>query len=753
MSDFIAHVIAELDTAKAQQQMNAFTNAKHKIDVDVNLVSKNGNINGYLNQIKSQFGQAGNVAGNNFARNANASLNSIDLSRTKTEIKNLQNSLQNFGFNKSSLSNITKELDNLKVTVTGISHELNGDRLNVTVTGVDDLGRAVTAMQSFSAQTGDLINTSSRVRESFRQMFTGADVSKLNSDIASLNAGFVKLKGDTNSYSAELSKLNSDIASLNAGFVKLKGDTNSYSAELSKLKSELAGIGNISGLDKQQAEFDRITQEVGKLKLAYKEAKAENDSFAASQQLLSQRTVLGNQIETWMNKNTIAARKYKNELKDIQTALANATTGSALKDVNRQFTELKTTAAASGSLGKGVFATLKDNMTSLSPLFGMGDMINTAIRGLKDMYSNVVNIDSAMTELKKVTDETDSAYSSFLTNASKRSVELGTTITDYVNSTANFVRLGYSMADATQLSEVANIYSVVGDEISGIDEASSSVISTMQAFGIQANDAISIVDKFNEVGNRFAISSGGIGDALTRSASSMAAANNTLDETIALITAANTVVQDAPRVGNAFKTISMRIRGATTELEEAGLETDGMAESTAKLQAEIKALSGVDIMLDKNTFKSTYQIMDELSQKWKDLTDIQQASITELLAGKHQGNVMASLMENFDIARQALDVSMNSEGSAMQEHEKYMDSIEARVNQLKAAWEGLSNSFLDSGFVKGAVSGLTEIAEAITTVIDHIGTLGTIGAGVGIVALIKNFGKEFALYGCESIDA
>lgn len=252
--------------------------------------------------------------------------------------------MQNFGFNKSSISNITKELDNLKVTVTGISHELNGDRLNVTVTGVDDLGRAVTAMQSFSAQTGDLINTSSRVRESFRQMFTGADVSKLNSDIASLNAGFVKLKGDTNS----------------------------YSAELSKLKSELAGIGNISGLDKQQAEFDRITQEVGKLKLAYKEAKAENDSLAASQQLLSQRTVLGNQIETWMNKNTIAARKYKNELKDIQTALANATTGSALKDVNRQFTELKTTAAASGSLGKGVFATLKDNMTSLSPLFGMG---------------------------------------------------------------------------------------------------------------------------------------------------------------------------------------------------------------------------------------------------------------------------------------------------------------------------------------------------------------------------------------------
>lgn len=725
MSDFIAHVIAELDTAKAQQQMNAFTNAKHKIDVDVNLVSKNGNINGYLNQIKSQFGHAGNAAGNNFANSVNNSLGKINVKNATSQVANLQRTLKSMNFKSSSIDTITKDLQNLELEVTKVTTRMNGQNLNVKVDGIDQMGRAVSVIKEFDSATGTMLRTSETVSSSIKQMFTSVDVSKLSADLYSLEAGFTKLHGSTNQ----------------------------YSSDLSKLRTDLSGLSNISGLDKQQAEFERITQEVDRLKAAYKEAKAENDSLVSSQQLLSQKTILGNQIETWMNKNTIAAKKYNDVLKDLQKSLSNASTATELKDVSRQFTEIKTAAAASGSLGKSVFTTLKDNITSLSPLFGMGSMINTTIRGLKDMYSNVVNIDSAMTELKKVTDETDSAYSSFLTNASKRSVELGTTITDYVNSTANFARLGYSMADATQLSEVANIYSVVGDEISGIDEASSSVISTMQAFGIQANDAISIVDKFNEVGNRFAISSGGIGDALTRSASSMAAANNTLDETIALITAANTVVQDAPRVGNAFKTISMRIRGATTELEEAGLETDGMAESTAKLQAEIKALSGVDIMLDKNTFKSTYQIMDELSQKWKDLTDIQQASITELLAGKHQGNVMASLMENFDIARQALDVSMNSEGSAMQEHEKYMDSIEARVNQLKAAWEGLSNSFLDSGFVKGVVSGLTEIAEAITTVIDHIGALGTIGAGVGIVALIKNFGKEFALYGCESIDA
>lgn len=105
---------------------------------------------------------------------------------------------------------------------------------------------------------------------------------------------------------------------------------------------------------------------------------------------------------------------------------------------------------------------------------------------------------------------------------------------------------------------------------------------------------------------------------------------------------------------------------------------------------------------------------------------------------KHQGNVMSSLMNNFDIARQALEVSMNSEGSAMEEHEKWMESIEAKVNQLKAAWEGLSNSFLDSGFVKGAVSGLTGLVQIIDALINKIGVVPTLLTGVGIAAFVKN---------------
>ena len=73
--------------------------------------------------------------------------------------------------------------------------------------------------------------------------------------------------------------------------------------------------------------------------------------------------------------------------------------------------------------------------------------------------------------------------------------------------------------------------------------------------GLSDSDfALSIVDKMNEVANNYSISSGGIGEALQRSASSMAAANNTIDETIAMITAANEVAQNPDKVGNAMKT-------------------------------------------------------------------------------------------------------------------------------------------------------------------------------------------------------
>lgn len=391
---------------------------------------------------------------------------------------------------------------------------------------------------------------------------------------------------------------------------------------------------------------------------------------------------------------------------------------------------------SAGKHSRSLWDDLKANAAKMGSWMVLGGVIAGVMRGVTGLYDAVVQLDSAMTELMKVTDETDASYEAFLSNAADKAVQIGTTYADFVDSTASFARLSYNMEDASQLSEVANIYAVVGDEVDGIEGATNSIISTMKAFGIEVDDTMSIVDKFNEVGNRFAISSGGIGEAMMRSASAMAEANNTIDESIALIVAANNVIQDPDVVGTMWKTVSMRIRGAKTELEEAGLETEYMAETTASLRDKILGLTnvdgsgGFDIMLDDETFKSTYDIMLGISEVWEKMSDIDQAALLELLAGKRQGNALAAAITNMSDAVKVMDVSMNAEGSAVAEHEKWMDSIQAKQQQFQAQYEVFANTILSSDLIKGAFDAGTGLLGWLTSLIDTVGALPAVFATV-----------------------
>ena len=185
----------------------------------------------------------------------------------------------------------------------------------------------------------------------------------------------------------------------------------------------------------------------------------------------------------------------------------------------------------------------------------------------------------------------------------------------------------------------------------------------------------------------------------------------------------------------------------SNELKELGEDTEGMIESVPKLREEILALSGVDIILDEDTFKSTYQILDELSLKWQELSDVQRAAITEDFAGKNRANIFNALMSNFDQARAALETSQNAYGSAIEEHEKWMQSLEAKTQRLQASLQSLSQTVLDSNFLKGLVDSATQFIDILDVVIDKVGVLPTMIGGVtvllsatkGVGELIKQF--------------
>lgn len=338
--------------------------------------------------------------------------------------------------------------------------------------------------------------------------------------------------------------------------------------------------------------------------------------------------------------------------------------------------------------------------------FGAWQILNRALSEIqqlfKQMISYVESLDTAMTELKKVTDETGAVYDRFLEESITRARSIGATVSDTISASADYARLGYDLDDAAVLADTSLIYKNVGDGISSINEASESVISTMKAFNIEAENSIHIVDSFNKVGNEFAISSGGIGDALSRSGASLAAGNNSMEESIGLITAMNSVIQNPEKVGTALKTVSMYLRSAKVELEEAGEDTEGMASSVSKLRQSILTLTKnkVDIQLNDSTFKSTYKILEEISGVWSELSDIDQASLLELIGGKRNSNAVASLLLNFETAQKAMEAALDSTGSAVIENEKYLDSINGKIAQFNVSVEELSSTLIGTNIAK-----------------------------------------------------
>ena len=497
-----------------------------------------------------------------------------------------------------------------------------------------------------------------------------------------------------------------------------------------------AGISGQQMAEKAAAAMEKLSNKIKLDKSKIAVEKSYSNTLKTLEDSLSKWTRAKNSINSGSSNAYAEMESAVENLKAAHNAYDGSASGvrnleNAVRSASATYSKSSQIIKANGD----ATATWGEKIGSLVKKFGYwfsaSRMVLKAIQTIKKMVSAVIELDTAMTELKKVTDGTDATYAAFLDRAVGRTQQLGASLSDTVRATADFARLGYSIKDAEKLADSAVIYKNVGDGISDINEASESIISTMQAFGVSAQDAMTIVDKFNAVGNNYAISSKGVGDALLRSASAMKAAGNTLDETIGLATAANTVIQDPNKVGTSLKTISMFLRAAKTEAEDAGESTDGMATSVSKLRKEILSLTNneVDIQVDEDTFKSTTQILRELSEVWDKLTDVTKANILERIGGKRNANVTSALIENFKIVDDVIKTSSESAGSAVAENEKVLQSIQGRINVFKAAFESLSQSIFKSDLIKWVITmgtKLINLADGVVKFTDSIGGLKTV---------------------------
>lgn len=418
---------------------------------------------------------------------------------------------------------------------------------------------------------------------------------------------------------------------------------------------------------------------------------------------------------------------------------------SEIDSITTSFERLKREVRETGESGKSFFDIFRQKLTYITAQqIAMYFSFNDIIRYARTAAQSVINLNTQFTELAKVSDTSIKQLESDFSSYANTAKEIGGTISDTISATADWARMGYNIPDSKELARVALIYKNVGDGID-ISAANESLISTLQGFQMEANDAMEIVDKFNEVSNNFAISSSGIGEALQRSAAAFNAANTDLSKSIALVTTSNIVLQDPDSVGTLWKTLSARIRGAKTELEDLGEEEDEFTETTSKLRGLVKSLTGFDIMKDDDTFKDIYEIMIGIGKEWKNLTDVEQASLGEALAGKRNANALYAVLNNIEDLEKAYSTAENSAGSAMREQERYQQSIQYSIDQTKASLEELASTVISSDLLKY----LVDVANAFTNIATQItkfgGLAGLIGGGIGFAAGFTN--KSLDIFG------
>lgn len=388
--------------------------------------------------------------------------------------------------------------------------------------------------------------------------------------------------------------------------------------------------------------INSVTDAIRTLDKEYNDAQSSAESF--NRTISQERSInkaatevanLKSQIHDYLETNKkIQSSNLAQPFQNLMNALNSEAAPEKIGELKKRFAELRAQAKELGLESESLidkfeklFGTHLSTMITMAALHKMQE-------ALRLVYQNVVEIDTAVTELRKVSEYAGKSLEEYMGRAAIQAQKLGVSISDYINSTADWKRLGYSDEDAESMATYSTLLKNVGDDIDDVNTASSYLISTLQGFGLLAEDAENVVDQIDKVANTEPITAQAIGEILTRSAASMKAANNDLSETIALGTAAYAVIQNAETVGTTLKSVSMYLRAAKSELEDAGESADGCASSVSELRSELKSLTGVDIMIDNKNFKSTYQILKELSQVWGSLSDVTQANVTEMIGGK-----------------------------------------------------------------------------------------------------------------------
>lgn len=487
--------------------------------------------------------------------------------------------------------------------------------------------------------------------------------------------GAKKAADDVQNIFKQLQSLQSQIGSKELQLIKLDPQKNAEQIntirnELNALKTAYENLFNSNKSNLSKAQIDQLAQAFESAAAKARELQAamqDKSNNAANadryrteaealreyersvadtfKQLQSLQSQIGSKelrlagLDPQKNANEIAV--LKDQIRSLKAEYENLLSSSKEKLSSDQIKQLGQMADQTSAKIREMQAALRDKNpvksldTGLNALesrfvymFSLSNIILQAVRKIKQMITTTVELDSAMTQLRVVTNASEADYANFGSTVAKTAQDIGASITDLIDSTTVFARLGYSLDESNALAKYTAMLSNVGDI--DVSAAQSALTAITKAFGINATEIESVMDKMVVVGNNFPVSVAELAEGMNNAGSALAAAGNSFEQSIALLTAANTTIQNISKSSTGLRTITARIRGTKLELDELG-----EAIETAKYEEAIDILTKHKVALtDNGEFRATYDILQDIAAVWKELSSMEQATIAEQLAGK-----------------------------------------------------------------------------------------------------------------------
>jgi len=475
-------------------------------------------------------------------------------------------------------------------------------------------------------QVGDIkvIETASQAQEKLAQSAAKANT-KLSEQVNK-----IQLSIDTSGYESKVESLIARTRQWTDVNGNARISTTTLSAALDNLGTASKALSNNNTIENQKALIAAEKELDVQIKKVTSSVRSMNADLAKDTAVTS----LHNRVQDFMSKNGKAVKSFSAELNKIlnETAQGAEVSKTKLAQLEQSFGNIGVAARNAGKLGKTFFQTLREGMSSFSYWTSSTFLVMKAIQSVKGGLGTVKTLDTALVDLKKTTTMTNSELEDFYYSSNKVAKQMGVDTDEIINQAAAWSRLGFSSeAMATKMAKYSSMFSSISPGLD-LESATDGLVSTMKAFSIGLDNADDVVDsimsKINIIGNSKALNNSDIVDFLTRSSSALASANNSIEESIAMGEAIVEITRDAAGAGQVMKTTSMRIRGYDEDVEAYTEELENLKGEIADLTKTAKTPGGISLFTDetKETYKSTYKILEEISEIWNDLTDKNQAN-------------------------------------------------------------------------------------------------------------------------------